>query len=149
MVRISLLLCSDKGLWYYITKCCVCMNSIEMCACIISILLMTAYNNVDVLMILFACMYVGQFWNTPADLLPSSESDIYRVMIHSMTSGVREFQGDLHPLTWDFQYKPCLYGGDRQGFPVLEGKYKDYKVSGDIFNTDFTFSQFSSTHCQN
>jgi hypothetical protein len=91
---------------------------------------------------------MGQFWNTPADLFASGEEDSYKVKIHSMTSGIREFEAELHRITWDFQYKPCLYGGDRQGFPVIEGKYHHYKVSGDIFNTDFTYSQFSSAHCQ-
>lgn len=79
--------------------------------------------------------------------LKHGSSTNYTVRVLSLLSGERDFTGELYPLTWDHQYRPCVYSGDSQGFPVIEGSYKQYRMEKDLFDTDFEFSQFSSAHC--
>ena len=76
------------------------------------------------------------------------DEEYFKVTIHSLQDGVREFQGNLHPLTWNFKYKHCVYGGNRQGYPVIEGKAKEYRVM-ELFSIDYKYSQFSTYHCGN
>lgn len=81
------------------------------------------------------------------DLKRGSSTDYIIVRIHSFQSGERNFSGELYPLTWDHQYRSCVYSGNGQGFPVIEGSYKQYRMEKDLFDTDFEFSQFSFTQC--
>ena len=66
----------------------------------------------------------------------------------SFTSNVnlKPFVSTLIPRGWGSQQTPCLYAGDRQGGPVIQGKYSDYEVNG-LFGTQYLFSKFDEGKC--
>ena len=95
---------------------------------------------------------IGQFWNTPVEIVKLQKDktveigDEFKVIVHSSFNGPRTFTGEYYPLTWDFQKTPCLYGGNQNGSPVIEGKYTEYEVKS-LFDPAFSYSQFSKDHC--
>ena len=75
---------------------------------------------------------------------------------HPVDNITRRFVANREDFTWDLRPTTCLYAGNRQGGkiaevespndPVIQGEYKDYKVS-DAFATDFAYAQFDQSVC--
>ena len=40
----------------------------------------------------------------------------------------------------------CFYAGDRQGFPVIQGEFRDYEVET-MFSAEYGFSRFKQDMC--
>ena len=69
----------------------------------------------------------------------------------------RTFVGFFYFLNWEGQEQACLYVGDTQGGStyniagftdgVLEGSYRDYRVSGAFSEEDYVFGLFDEEKC--
>ena len=107
-------------------------------------------------------IYTGQFWNIPIDVVRYNQSfggavrsDTYTITVNYPNQR-RQFVGLLHPLTWELDFRQCLYVGNRQGGPidevsdpndpVLQGEYTNYRVN-DLHGTNFAFAHFESSRC--
>jgi len=107
-------------------------------------------------------IYAGQFWNIPIDVVRYNQSidgavrsDTYTITVNYPNQR-RQFVGFLYPLTWELDFRQCLYVGNKQGGPigevndpndpVLQGEYQDYEVDN-IFGTAFQYSHFDDSRC--
>jgi hypothetical protein len=96
---------------------------------------------------------IGQFWNIPAMIEELSDPGYFgftrlpRYKVTMRRGGrVHSFTAHYYGLTWDREDSPCLYAGDGQGYPVIEGSYLDYRVQG-LFSTAYKYSAFRSGFC--
>jgi hypothetical protein len=96
---------------------------------------------------------IGQFWNIPAMIEELSDPGYFgftrlpRYKVTMRRGGrVHSFTAYYYELTWDREYSPCLYAGDGQGYPVIEGSYLEYRVDG-LFSTAYKYSAFRSGFC--
>ena len=79
------------------------------------------------------------------------------VNIAGSTGVERSFTGWYYPLSWEFIEDPCLYVGNRQGGPiyevqdpndpVIEGRYKDYRVQSAFSEENYGFGRFDEDSC--
>jgi len=107
-------------------------------------------------------IYTGQFWNIPIDVVRYNQpidgavrSDTYTITVNHPEQ-TRQFVGFLNPLTWELDFRQCLYVGNKKGGPidevndpndpVLQGVYRDYEVDS-IFGTAFQYSHFDDSRC--
>ena len=58
----------------------------------------------------------------------------------------QQFSAMLVERNWGMQKTPCLYAGDRQGHPVIQGEFTDYEVE-DLFSVQYRFSKFDEDKC--
>ena len=96
---------------------------------------------------------LGQFWNIPVmieritDLEHSEPPQFPRYDVTLRRDGrTHSFEAFLYDLTWDHDPRPCLYAGDGQGYPAIEGNYLEYRVNS-LFSTEFKYSVFRSGIC--
>ena len=82
-------------------------------------------------------------------------SDTYAITVNYPNQR-RQFVGVLHQVTWELDFRQCLYVGTKLGGPigevshpndpVLQGVYQDYKVDS-IFGTAFEYGHFNDSRC--
>ena len=107
--------------------------------------------------------YTGQFWGShlvvqpqpstspctpPLPPLPTRrprEHYDVAVFLRNLHSD-QQFSAMLVERNWGMQKTPCLYAGDRQGHPVIQGEFTDYEVE-DIFSVQYRFSKFDEDKC--
>ena len=115
------------------------------------------------------CKYVGQFWNIPITISPTTMATTpltpnplpppyILTLSPPLPSPQRQFIARLYTNTWDKRGSECYYAGSAQGGPlgelesphlrdsVIEGRYTDYIVSS-LFETQFKYSRFDTNRC--
>ena len=77
--------------------------------------------------------------------LPSPRQRYDKAMMIFHGSTTQRFNGFTHR-SWSQSREMCFYAGDRQGFPVIQGEFKDYEMEG-LFATEYIFSRFKQDTC--
>ena len=106
--------------------------------------------------------YIGQFWNVPVSvqLQKRFNDHLNKWYTVNITTGTkrknsRSFGGFLYNLNWERRPQTCLYVGDMQGDAtyttdtggVIQGKYRDYEVSGPFSERGYKFGMFKKQAC--